>query len=140
MPEGKGLVKRPWREVMDDLNFIPSGFGGRKGIVGDVEYSLIDHPLRGVAVIGSCVTARTAGLIESSMPAELSVKDALDCLQKIYDVFHRVPPQEPPTEPVRHRPSKEEVIERIPGLLQQIYRASVVAGSGFGKDGETIAK
>jgi len=76
------------KEKLELLKFRGNALGGMDGRIEDVEFTAIEHPIKGVVFIVSHVGPREAVQFEFSIPVDSSLQHIAAALQRAFDQVH----------------------------------------------------
>jgi hypothetical protein len=112
-----------WKERFTTLGFRPTEFGGMKVRFEDIDIVAVEHPFNGLCIMGNQFDGRQACDFETFIPVDSDFQAIAAALVRIHDLVHPKEAPVPPPEPARKRPSNEEALAQIPGLIRQFHSA-----------------
>ena len=71
------------------MGFKPYGkYGAYRAFIKDVEYVVIEHPLKGLSMTATYISKRETGQIEIFLDRNSSMQDIAKSMLRLYNEFH----------------------------------------------------
>lgn len=112
-----------WKERFATLGFRPTEYGAMRGRFEDIDLTAVEHPFNGLCLMGNHYDGRSASEFETYIPVDSDFQAIAAALVRIYELVHPKKAAAPPPKPERPRPSNEEALAAVPGLMKQLYGA-----------------
>ena len=110
-----------WKERLTTLGFRPTGMGGMRGRFEDIDIVAVEHPFNGLCIMGNQFDGRHGCEFETFIPVDSDFQAIAAALVRIHDLVHRKKAPVPPSKPVRKRPTNDEALAQVPGLIRQLH-------------------
>ena len=110
-----------WKQRLTGLGFRPTEHGGMRGKFEDIEIVAVDHPWKGLCLMGHHFDERSATEFETFIPVDADSQAIAKALIHIYHLVHPKKQPTPPPKPERKRPPNEEALATVPDLMRQFY-------------------
>lgn len=72
-------------EKLKSIGFKPNEIGAFELRFEDLRISAVEHPYKGLCIMGLCLTERSAGMTKTFINKESSIKDIANAMLEIYD-------------------------------------------------------